>query len=230
MTEFTINAAEKTEKTNKIRALGQIPAIIYGNNFDNIAITMGKLDFKRVFKEAGTSNLVDLEVGDKKLKTLIHDIQVDPLSGNVIHVDFLKVNMKEKIHAQIPLEFVGESPAVIDLEGSLITPVDSIEVECLPGDLISEIKVDLSILVDFEKNIKVSDLVVPEGIEILNDSEEIITFVQEPRSEEELEALEEEVVENVEAIEVEHKGEETPAEGAEDEVAEVEKSEAKSEE
>jgi large subunit ribosomal protein L25 len=84
----------------------------------------------------------------------------------------------------------------------------------------SEIKVDISVLDDFEKNLKVSDLSLPEGIEILSDPEEVIAFVQEPRSEEEIEALDEEVVENVEAIEVENKGEEVPAEAGKEESAE----------
>jgi len=134
--------------------------------------------------------------------------------------------MKEKIHAEIPLEFIGESNAVINLEGSFISPIDSIEVECLPGDLVPEIKVDISVLDDFEKNIKISDLPIPAGIEVQNEPEEIVAFVQEPRSEEELAELEEAVEENVEDIEVEHKGEEgegeagaegeTPAEAAPD--------------
>jgi len=121
--------------------------------------------------------------------------------------------MKEKIHAEVPLNFIGESPAVLNMEGILITNKDSIEVECLPSDLVSEIDVDISVLDDFEKNIKVEDLKIPTGIEILDDIEEVVVTVQEPRSEEELEALDTEVVENVEAIEVENKGEEAAAEG-----------------
>jgi large subunit ribosomal protein L25 len=213
MTEFNLKAIEKTEKANKLRQDGKIPAIVYGHKFEPLAVAVDVIDFQKVFKEAGTSNLIDLAVGDKKLKVLLHDSQKDPMNEKLIHLDFLKVNMKEKIHAEIPLEFVGDSDAVINKEGSLITPVDSIEVECLPGDLISEITVDVSILDDFEKNIKVSDLKLPEGVELLSDPEEIIAFVQEPRSEEELEALNEEVVENVEAIEVENKGEDAPVEG-----------------
>jgi large subunit ribosomal protein L25 len=123
--------------------------------------------------------------------------------------------MKEKIHAEVPLKFIGDSVAVIEKEGSLITSKDSIEVECLPADLIPELEVDISVLDDFEKNIKISDLKLPEGIEILDDAEEIVAHVEEPRSEEELAELEEEVVEDVSAIEVENKGEETPAEGEE---------------
>lgn len=226
MTEYKLEAKLRTDKTNKIRKEGLLPGIVYGHKFDNAKISFDSIVFNHLYREAGTSNLIDIVIdGEKPFKTLINDIQKDPISGKIIHIDFLKVNMKEKIHAEIPLTFVGDSPAVIDLEGSLITPVDKIEVECLPGDLVSEIQVDISILDDFEKNIKVSDLNVPAGVEVLTDPEEIVAFIQEPRSEEELAELEEEVTENVEEIEVEHKGEETPAEGETEAPAAEEKKE-----
>lgn len=213
--EFKLKAEEKTEKPNRVRANGQIPAVVYGKNFEPISIAVDKIEFERIFRHAGTSHLIDMNANEKKFKTLVHNIQFDPITHNILHVDFLKINMKEKIHAEIPIKFVGESSAVIDRDGSLINPVDTIEIECLPADLPAEFEVDIAILDDFEKNVKVSDLKVPEGVEVLTDPEEVIVFVQEPRSEEELAELETEVVENVDAVEVENKGEEAPAEGEE---------------
>jgi len=218
MTEYKLKVENKSAKAKKMRQEGKIPAIVYGKNVENIAVAIDKTAFNRIFENAGTSNLIDIIIEDQKpIKTLVHDFQKDPVSGEILHVDFYKVNMKEKIHAEVPLNFIGDSPAVINMEGSLITPVDSIEIESLPSDLPSEIVVDISSLDDFEKNIKVSDLKVPEGVEVLSDPEEVVVFVQEPRSEEELASLEEEVVENVEAVEVENKGEEAGAEGEESE-------------
>ena len=226
MTEFKLEAKAREKNGRQTINEGGIPAVVYGKNFDNEKISLEKTSFLRLFREAGTSNLIDLSVGDKKgINTLIHDVQLDPIKGEIIHVDFFKVNMKEKIHAEIPLEFVGDSPAVMNLEGSLITSKDSIEVECLPGDLISEIQVDISVLDDFEKNIKVIDLKVPAGIEIQDDEEEIVAYVQEPRSEEELEALETEVVENVENVEIEEKGKDEDADNEGNENQEEKKSE-----
>lgn len=215
MTEYKLEAKLREQNGNKTRSEGFVPGIVYGKGFDNAKIALEKTNFLRLYKEAGTSNLIDLSIGgDKSVKTLVHDTQLDPIKSEIIHVDFFKVNMKEKIHAEIPLKFIGDSIAVIQLEGSLITSKDSIEVECLPADLIPELEVDVSVLDDFEKNIKVSDLKVPAGVEIQDDPEEIIAHVEEPRSEEELAELEEEVVEDVSAIEVENKGEEVPtAEG-----------------
>ncbi len=227
MTDFKLKAKKRTEKAKSLFKIGQVPAIVYGKNFDNISISLEKVDFNHLFREAGTSNLIDLEIEEEKpFKTLVHDLQKNPMTEEIIHVDFFKVNMKEKIHAEIPLSFIGESTAVIDLDGSLITPIDSIEVECLPADLPSEIEVDISILDDFEKNIKISDLKIPDGVEVLSEPEEMVVFVQEPRSEEELAELDTAVEENVEAVEIEHTGEEAPAEGE----AADDKSENKSDE
>ena len=238
MTDYKLKVEIRTEKSSKggsvgakqLRKIGRVPAVVYGNNFDNVSISLEKIAFNHLFREAGTSNLIELAIADMKpFKTLVHDLQRDPLTEEIIHVDFFKVNMKEKIHAEVPLNFIGESPAVINLDGSLITPVDAIEVECLPADLPSEIEVDVSILDDFEKNIKISDLNIPEGVEVLSEPEEVVVFVAEPRSEEELAELDAVVEENVEAVEVEHTGEETPAEGEATEADTEKKSDEKSE-
>jgi len=223
MSDFKIKAEERTGKPHITRQAGKTPAVVYGNKFENLSIAMDKREFEKLFKKAGTSNLIDMTVGDKKFKTLVHDYQLDPISGVIIHVDFMKINMKQKIHAEIPLKFVGESTAVINLEGSLINPVDSVEIECLPADLPSDFEIDLSVLDDFEKNIKISDIVLPEGVELLSDPEEVIAFVQEPRSDAELEALDEEIVEDVDSIEVDNAGVDAPAEEGAEEKSEEKK-------
>lgn len=224
MTDFKLEASLRDEKTKAVRREGFIPAIIYGNDYKNQNVKFEKVNFLRLFKEAGTSNLIEINIdGHKPVKTLVREVQVDPIKGEILHVDLFKVNMKEKIQAEIPLEFIGDSAAVINLEGSLITSKDSVEVECLPGDLVSEIQIDISVLDDFDKNIKVEDIKVPAGIEILDDPEEIVAFVQEPRSEEELEALETEVVEDISSVEVETKEGAIPA--ADEEKSEDDKKE-----
>lgn len=208
MTDFTFEAEKVDAKAKDLRNQGKIPAIVYGKSFDNQKLALDQTNFNRLYKDAGSSNLIDLKIGNESEKVLIHDIQLHPVDGKILHVDFLKINMKAKIKTEVPLEIVGETPLVIEQEGSLITNKDAVEVECLPNDLVDHIKVDISVLTEFDQNIKVSDLAVPQGIEILDDPEEVIVLVQPPRSDEELEALEEAVVEDVEAVEVEQKGEE----------------------
>lgn len=229
------------KKVKKLRENGKIPAVLYGKEFDSLSLILDKTEYEKVLHDAGTSTIIDLEVeGKETFKILLHEPQCDPVSDKVLHADLYKVNMKEKIHTEIPLEFVGVSVAVVDLEGNLITNKDALEVECLPDKLVSEIKVDISKLKTFEDLIKVSDLDIPEGIEISADPEEIIAQVTPPRSEEELEAMEEEAavdqekagIENLEAQAEAEKaekaeGEETVEGEAPAEVAEKPKNEPK---
>lgn len=194
------------EKAAAVRNDSKIPAIIYGKDFENQKISVDGKIFNKVFTEAGESALIKLKVDDQSpIKVLVSDSQIHPVTGQIIHVDFYKVNMKEKIRTNIPLEMIGESLAVLDLEGSLVTNKDEVEVECLPNDLVHEIEVDISVLKTFDDVIKVSDLKVPAGIEILDEPEEVVVLVNPPRSEEELEALDEAPVEDIEAVEVETK-------------------------
>lgn len=222
MADFKVSAEKRNQPAKEIRMNKKIPAIIYGKNYKNVNLALDEVTFNRIYKEAGSSNLIDLIFDGESAKVLVHDVQQHPVSEEILHVDFLKIDMKEKIKTEIPLEFVGETPLVIEQEGSLITNKDAVQVECLPNDLVDHIKVDISVLTEFEQNIKVSDIKAPQGVEILDDPEEVVALVQPPRSDEEIEALEEEVVENVEAVEVEEKGKEEeaaegeePAEGAE---------------
>jgi large subunit ribosomal protein L25 len=216
MTEFNFETTIRKDRARVVRKAGLIPGVIYGKGFSNSNLALEKIKFLRVLKDAGTSNLINLKIDNlEPVKVLVHDIAQHPVSGEIEHVDFFKVNMKEKIKTEIPLEFVGTSTLVIDQEGSQIINRDNIEVECLPADLVDHIEVDVSAIVDFEQNIKVGDLRVPESIEVISDPEEVVVLIQPPRSEEELEALDEEVVEDVETVEVEEKGKEEEVEGEE---------------
>lgn len=203
--EYELGASLRAkEKAKSVRAAKKIPAIVYGNGFMNSSIAVDFLAFNKVFQQAGESALINLKIdSDPAVKVLVHDVQANSVSGDIIHVDFYKVNMKEKIKTAIPIVEIGESPAVLELEGALINNRDEVEVECLPGDLIPEIEVDISVLKTLDDVIKVSDLKVPAGIEILDDPEEVVFLIQPPRSDKELAELEEEVKEDVEAVEVE---------------------------
>lgn len=204
------------KKVKKIRQKGLVPAVLYGRDIKPENISIEKIGFVKIFNEAGTSSLIDLNIDHQKpIKVLSHEPQRDPVSGEPIHVDFYKVKMDEKIKTEIPLSFTGESEAVEQLEGSLVTNKDAIEVECLPTDLVSEIEVNISSLKTFEDTIKISDLKIPANIEILHDQDEIIALVEEPRSEEELAELEEKSAEEEEKEALEKMGAETEAENRE---------------
>lgn len=223
MLKISLKAKQRSiigKKAKELRNKDLIPLVLYGHGFKPENIEAAKNTFIKVSQKAGSSNLVDLEIEQKKpIKVLIHDIQTHPVSDEIIHADLYRVRKDRRLRTQIPLHFTGKSRAVEDKEGNLITHKDSIEVEVLPDDLIDEIKVDISSLKTFDDAIKISDLDIPLTIEVLDEKDDIVANVTPPRSEEELEALEEEVEEDVEGVEVEKEKkeeggeEESPVEG-----------------
>ena len=214
------------KKAKDLRAKGLIPLVIYGHGFKPENIEAAKNTFVKISQKAGSSNLVDLEIEkEKPIKVLIHDIQTHPVSDEIIHADLYRVRKDRKLRTQIPLHFTGKSRAVEDKEGNLITHKDSVEVEVLPDDLIDEIKVDISPLKTFDDSIKISDLDIPATIEVLDEKEDIVANVTPPRSEEELEALEEAVEEDVDAVDAVEVEKEIKVEG-EEEKTKVESKEA----
>ncbi len=207
-----------------IRQNKQIPAVIYGHGLESKPLVIKSLEFARLFAKAGESSLVDLTIdGGEAVKVLIHSIQRDPLKDVVTHVDFYQVRMDEKLKAEVELIFMGEAAAVADLGGTLIKNRDHIEVQCLPKDLPHDIKIDISSLATFEDTIRIKDIGLPEGVEALAEDDAVIAAVAAPRTEEELAALEEDVVEDVDSVEVDGSeaaeqdqasdGDDKPAEG-----------------
>ncbi len=196
------------KKVKRLRKDGAIPAVLYGRGVPSISLALDVRTFSKLYQEAGSSTIVSLHVAEAKpVKVLIKEPQLDPTSLKPIHVDLLQVNMKEKIRTEIPLEFVGESPAVVDLEGKLVHSLDAIEIECLPDDLVQHLDVDISGLTEFDQAIHVKDVSIPAGIEVLTDPELTILVVQAPLTEAELEAelavdetTEEEAVAAVEGV------------------------------
>lgn len=212
-------------KVKNLRAKGELPAVLYGHGKEAEALSLVKKEFEKVFAKAGSSSLVELKIEENQpVNVLIHETQLHPVTDQPLHVDFYQVKMDENIKTDIPLKFSGEAPAVETMDGTLVTPKDTLEVECLPKDLVPEIEVDVSPLSDFEKRITVADLPKLLGIEYQAEPEEVIALVEPPRSEEELAELEkpaaaEEEKEALEKMEAETEAEKAK-EGEEREVGE----------
>jgi len=188
--KLTIKDREKTGRQAKqVRTEGDVPGVIYGYQTENRNVSSAYNDFAKIYKTGGESSLIDLEVeGGETVKALIKDVQRHPITDRFTHVDFIKVNLDEKIKTEVRLVFTGEAPAVKVLGGSLVTNKDTVEMECLPTDLVNEIVVDISGLETFEDMIRVSDIVLPKGIEILDEQDQVLVTVEAPRTEEEMEA------------------------------------------
>lgn len=217
--QLTITAEARSEmgrKTNSLRAEGKMPAVVYGFEIEPTNITVDRNEMERIYRQAGESTILNVNIDGKEHSVLIQDIQRDPLTGFFTHADFRKIDMSQKVEATIELTVVGEAPAVKELGGTLIQNLDEVEVEALPSALVRSMDVDVSVLKTFDDIIRVKDIVVPAGIEVLTDGDRSVASVQPPRSEAEMAALDEAVEENVDNVEVTtEKKEEAGNEGAE---------------
>lgn len=201
-------------REKKSQAVGEIPAVVYGSDVKNLSLAVDAKEFRKVFKQAGESSLVDLVVDGKKHSVLVHEIQREPVSGDVIHIDFYQPNLKKEVEVAVPLVFVGIAPAEKDLGGTFVKNISEIEVKALPQDLPHEIQVDISLLNTFEDRILVKDLKLPEKVTVAKNLEEIVASVLAPQNiEAELAEEIKEDVEGVEKVEKEKKEEEVLAEG-----------------
>jgi len=201
-----ISLAAKTrtnfgKKAKSMKNHGLVSAVVYGPGVKNVSIEVLEKDFKKVFAKAGESSLVELHIeGEKEKKlVLIHEIQKDPVSDAIIHIDFFQASLKEEVEVAIPLVFEGTAPAEKDLGGTLNKNMLEIEVKALPQNLPHEIKVSVEGLKTFEDHISVKDLVIPKDVTVLKKPEEIVASVLPlQKVEEELAA---EITENVEDVE-----------------------------
>lgn len=121
---MTISAEDRTETRKAVRALrkeDKLPAVLYGHGVKNKMLVINAREFETVYKEKGGSSLIDLKTGDQKaVKVIIQEVQRDPVSGVITHVDFHQVRMTEKISAEVELNFVGVSKAVKESGGVLV--------------------------------------------------------------------------------------------------------------
>ncbi len=205
MAEFTLSVKtrEKSEKNLfTMRKQGLIPAVLYGHKTKTEMFWVNYIAFTKLYAKAGESSIIELDIEKgKKLNVLIHDVQLDPLSSRFSHIDFFQVRMDEKLEAHIPLEFIGEAPAVREMGGMLLKPIEEIFITCLPKDLPHMLSVDLSSLKTFEDHIQVKDMIIPSGVTVLTEMDTTVALVEAPRTEAELEALNAKVEADVTKVE-----------------------------
>ncbi|OGN10362.1 MAG: hypothetical protein A3J46_01770 [Candidatus Yanofskybacteria bacterium RIFCSPHIGHO2_02_FULL_41_11] len=218
--KIELNAQKRTAiggGLGKLRGDGFIPAVLYGKNVETLPLQVPAKDFNKVFESAGESTLVYLNVDGQVYPTIIHDVSRDPIKENVLHADFYKVRLDEKIKTMVQVVFEGESPAIKDFGGIFVRNINELEVQALPQDLPHEIVVNISGLKKMGDQILVKNLKLPENVELTANPDDIVATVQEPISEEELKAQLEApttAVEEVEEIKKEKVEEEAPAEEA----------------
>lgn len=188
------------KQVNQLRRAGWVPAVMYGHDFDPLPLQLPAHGLKHVLAEVGGSQLIGIKVAgrDQPEMALVRSVQRDPIKGTLLHVDFYRVSMTEKLTTEVSLTLVGEPPAVALKEGLLLHGISSVEVRCLPGDLVDTIGVDIAGLA-MNQSLYVRDLAVPAGIEILTDPDEMIVRVVPLEAEE---VIEEAPVAEVAEVEV----------------------------
>jgi large subunit ribosomal protein L25 len=181
--EYKIDVqTRKDEKNTELRDAGTIPAVLYGNKVKNQNLKMNSNEFEKIFNQTGTAGLIELNIDSKsKVHVVVKEIQKNYVKDTLLHVDFYQVDMKKKIEVEITLNFIGESSVVKTMGGVLAKNLDSIKIQCLPANLIESVDVDLSELKTFQDKIKVSDLKMPETVEVLTDGNSLIANVLEPK-------------------------------------------------
>jgi len=187
MVKITLKAENRKVMGRKVKTLrkqGLVPANIYGRDVKSHAVEINSKEFRDVYKQTGETGIIELMLGKEMRPVLVHNLQVHPVTGELIHVDFLQVNLKEKVTAQIPVEFVGESPAEKSGAGTAVILTQELEVEGLPGDLPKSFEIDATKLIEADQVVKVSDLTVNTDIEIKADPETVIAKVEPPQTEE----------------------------------------------
>ena len=180
MEKVVLKATKRDVIGKQVKAMrreGKLPAVIYGRHLEPISIVLDAHTAGLALSKVSASSLVTIDVEGKEYPALVRERQRDFIKGVLTHVDFLAVDMNEKIRTSVGLAFVGVSGAVKDYNGILVHNLERLEVECLPGDLPERINVDISLLKQIGDIFRVKDLAISEKVRILADEEETIAVV-----------------------------------------------------
>lgn len=186
---------------NALRREGAIPAVVYGAHQESTPISVDAKFFDKIFTEAGEATIVSLTGLGAALPTLIHEVDLDPLTSRPRHIDFYAVTKGQKVEVAIPLEFIGEAPAS-KAGHNVVKVLHELEIKADPMNLPHNIEVDMSVLAEVGNQIHVRDLVLPAGVELMVSEDEVVVLVQEVVEEKE------EAPVDLSTIEVEKKGKE----------------------
>lgn len=174
------------KKVRFLRREGMTPANVFGHGLASVSVQVDTKLVRQVLGKVGTSQLITLKIkGESEPRNvLVRDIQINPLSRELLHVDLYQVSLTERMTLDIPITLVGESPAVKKLGGVMLQSLNSFHVECLPGDIPPAIEVDLSRLVELGDSIHVKEISLGDAVTVLDEPEEVIVSVIAPAAEE----------------------------------------------
>lgn len=187
MEKVVIKAVRRDVSGKQVKALrrsGQLPAVIYGRRVEPISIMLEAHSASLALGRLTSSSLVTISVDGKEYPALVREKQRNYIKGNLLHVDFLAVDLKENIRARVGIDITGVSPAVKDLNAVLVNGLTQLEVECLPTDLPERVVVDISSLAQVGDGIHVRDITLPEKVRVLDDPDEMVVVATYAKEEE----------------------------------------------
>lgn len=194
-------ARTKEENLNKLRKEGKMPAVFYGKKTASTPITLSHKEFVKVWHKAGESSVVSIKTSEGTVDTLIHSVDLDPVTDIARHADFYVFEKGKKLEISVPLEFVGISPAIKDLGGILIKALHELKISADPQNIPHGIDVDISTLTDLGSVIVASDIKLPAGVLLIELPTEVVASAVAPKEE----VIDETPV-DLSTIEVEKKG------------------------
>jgi large subunit ribosomal protein L25 len=174
---FSLEAKIRTDAAKIARTNGLIPANVYGKDTPSTMIAVGVSEFIKVYRTAGKNHVITLAVDKKKYNVLVHETQRHPVTGAFLHLDFLTVDMKSEVHVQIPIKLIGTSSAVV-AGGELHQSLHSLDVKCLPADIVDAFELDISVIDKIDTTLHASDIKVDtKKFHILTHAEEAVVSV-----------------------------------------------------
>ncbi len=214
MAELELAVDPRTVMGKKVKALrreGIIPAHLYGRGTESLALQTSTQTMINLLRAAGANAIIDLRInGESEARPVVlRGVQRNPVTSELVHVDFFQISLTEKLRSEVPLILIGEAPAVSEYGGVLLQMLDRVAIEALPTDVPERIEVDVSELDTLDASIFVRDLAIPPTAEVLDALDQVVAKVAQPRLAAEVEEEEEEVEEGEEGVE---EGEEGAAE------------------
>jgi len=167
------------KKVKNLRKENILPANIYGKGVKSLSVQVPYKEFEKVYKEAGVTGIVDVEVGGEVRPSLIHNVQQDYYKHTLLHADFFQVNLKEKVKTMVKIVAVGIPKAVSEKLGLLLQPLSEVEIEALPTDLPDKIDVNVEPLDAVNAQITVGEIKLPTGVTILTDASQVVAKIGE---------------------------------------------------
>jgi large subunit ribosomal protein L25 len=186
-TKLTLKAEKRTEVGNsakKLRKENYVLGNIYGKGLESVAVKVLLPEYQKIYRQARGTHVVYLSVGDKEYPSLISNVQRHPITRDVLHVDFRKMDLKQKTETKVPVEIIGELAVVKTGEADLIVLLNEVTVECLPTEIPEKIIIDISKLEGIGSEVKISDLPKAKEYVFMDDESQVVVQVSEAKKEE----------------------------------------------